>query len=133
MAQPAPNLKNTAIILFAHGSQVSGANEEVQRVAVRLGERVNCPSTAAFLDQAPPDLTAAIAGLVARGINRVIIIPYFLTMGTHISRDLPALANRETERYQGLSVELAAPMEGHPQLLDILLDRMREASPLAPK
>ena len=118
---------DTAIILFAHGSTVVPANEAVERVAAQLAARAQCPAMAAYLEKAQPDLAAAMATLVGAGTKRVIIVPYFLTMGAHISRDLPALARREQERFAGLRVEIAAPMEGHPLLLDVLLDRTRAA------
>lgn len=118
---------DSAILLFAHGSAVPSANEAVARLAGQLSARARLSARAAFLEKAQPDLSAAFAQLASAGVNRVIIIPYFLTMGTHISQDLPALVRREQERYPGLRVEIAAPMEGHPLLLDVLLDRMRTA------
>ena len=114
----------TAIILFAHGSALAPANEAVQRVAAQLAERAQCPVFAAFLERAQPDLAEAVMQAVGGGANRVIMIPYFLTMGTHISKDLPELARQQQARFPGLQVRIASPMEGHPLLLDLLMDRM---------
>jgi sirohydrochlorin ferrochelatase len=117
-----------SIILFAHGSAVAAANRAVEQVAEQLSARAGCPVVAAFLEKAQPDLPAAVARLAGAGANRVIIVPYFLTMGIHISEDLPKLARHEQERFAGLRVDIAAPMEGHALLLDVLVDRMRQAA-----
>jgi sirohydrochlorin ferrochelatase len=119
------NSGNSAILLFAHGSALAAANEVVERVAGQLASRAGCPAIAAFLEKAQPDFAEAIARLVGAGMKRVIIVPYFLTMGTHISRDLPELALLQQSRFPGLRIQIAAPMEGHPLLVDVLLDRMR--------
>jgi sirohydrochlorin ferrochelatase len=121
------DLKQSAIILFAHGSAIAPANEAVDRVAQELARRAGCRAIAAFLEKAQPDLAAAIAQVAGAGAIRVIIIPYFLTMGTHISKDLPELARAQQARFPGLQVLIASPMEGHPLLLDLLLDRMHSA------
>jgi len=121
------DLNQSAIILFAHGSAVGAANEAVDRVAQKLSRLAGCPAHTAFLEKAQPDLAAAIAQAAGAGAIRVIIIPYFLTMGTHISKDLPELARQQQARFPGLQVLIAPPMEGHPLLLDLLMDRMRSA------
>jgi sirohydrochlorin ferrochelatase len=121
---------DSAIILFAHGSTVSAANQAVERLAAQLSARTGSPVVAAFLEKAQPDLATAVATLVGVRVKRVIIVPYFLTMGSHISRDLPELARREQQRFVDLRFEIAAPMEGHPLLLDVLLDRMTSAAKL---
>lgn len=130
MTQDMVGTTKRGVVLFAHGSAVASANAAVERLAEQLAVRAQCLVVAAFLEKAQPDLTAAVAQLTGGGVNRVIIIPYFLTMGTHIGQDLPELARREQQRFAGLQVEIAAPMEGHPFLLDVLLDRMGSATRL---
>ena len=77
--------KRTGIILFAHGSSVEEANRGVHELARQI--EIGGPYgyvRAAFLELAQPDLPAAIAQAAAAGLRRVIIIPYFLTMGIHL-------------------------------------------------
>ncbi|MSO19532.1 MAG: cobalamin biosynthesis protein CbiX [Acidobacteria bacterium] len=123
-----PGTVPPTIILFAHGSSVAEANEAVERVATELSARSRCPAIAAFLEKAHPDLASAIARAVGCGAFRVIIVPYFLTMGIHISKDLPELARQQQALFPGLDVKIALPMEGHPLLLEALLDRMTAAA-----
>lgn len=82
----------------------------------------------AFLELGTPDLSGAARRLRDRGASRIVVIPYFLTLGTHLQRDLPRLA-REAARSLGADaeIEVTAPLDGHPALLEALLDRANQA------
>lgn len=113
----------TGYVVFGHGSRVESANEAVRDVAARLAVRGDLAVEAAFLELGEPDLGSAVDSLVVRGASRVIVIPYFLTLGTHLQRDLPKLIEESALRHQSISIETTAPLDGHPALLDALLDR----------
>lgn len=117
---------STGIIVFAHGSRIESANQAVRVVAAELAragpfEHVE----AAFLELGQPDLDGAVLRLFGRGVNRIVIIPYFLTLGTHMERDLPRIVARISKSHKGLEISIAPPLDGHPALLQILLDRAR--------
>jgi sirohydrochlorin ferrochelatase len=119
----------TGIIVFAHGSRVESANEAVRSVARDLVRASACDRVvAAFLELGQPDLETAAARLVEAGVERVVIIPYFLTLGLHMERDLPPLVERISNTYKGLLVEVTPPMDGHPALVNVLADRYRALS-----
>jgi sirohydrochlorin ferrochelatase len=116
----------TGIIVFAHGSRVESANEAVRAVARELVRASACDRVvAAFLELGQPDLETAARRLVDGGVERLVIIPYFLTLGLHMERDLPSLVERISKTHQGLRVEVAPPMDGHPALVTVLADRYR--------
>jgi sirohydrochlorin ferrochelatase len=117
----------TGIVLFAHGSTVESANEAVHAVTAELARRTGDLVETAFLDCAPPRLADAVAALADKGVARIVVIPYFLTLGIHLQRDLPRIAADLRRIYQGVSIEIAEPLDGHPALLEILIDRWREA------
>jgi sirohydrochlorin ferrochelatase len=117
----------TSVILFAHGSKASEANDGIARLAEDLARRSGFPTAAAFLEIASPDLSAAVASARAGGARRVILVPCFLTMGMHVRQDLPRLVQTERDRYPDLEILVSLPMEGHPGLSEILFDRVSEA------
>jgi sirohydrochlorin ferrochelatase len=53
------------------------------------------------------------------------VIPYFLTLGIHLERDLPALIAAIALDHTGLEIAATPPLDGHPALLQILVDRAR--------
>jgi sirohydrochlorin ferrochelatase len=117
----------TAFIVFAHGSRVEAANQAVRDIAARVAASGDHIVEAAFLELGEPDLAGAAALLAARGVSRIVVIPYFLTLGTHLQRDLPRLVARAGATLQNVQIEATAPLDGHPALLDALLDRAQEA------
>lgn len=115
----------TGIIVFAHGSRVESANEAVRAVARDLVCASGCEHVAAaFLELGVPDLETAAGQMVAAGVERLVILPYFLTLGLHMERDLPRLTEQIMQKYKGLRVEVAPPLDGHPGLVAILADRV---------
>ena len=119
---------NTGVLLFAHGSRVEEANRGVHNLARKVQEAGELSYVrAAFLEMAQPDLAGGIAEAVRAGYERIVVIPYFLTLGIHLRRDLPELLAREKRLYPGLEIAAGAPLEGHPLLPSLILDRIRAA------
>jgi sirohydrochlorin ferrochelatase len=115
-------------VVFAHGSRVESANEAVRIVAANVAREGKFEHVeAAFLELGIPDLAGAVDRLAARGVKRVVVLPYFLTLGLHMERDLPRLAREVAERHPGLDVAVAPPLDGHPALAGILVDRAAES------
>lgn len=117
----------TGILLFAHGSSVEDANRGVRELANQLAARGPYSYVrAAFLERARPDLGEAVAQAVAAGIRRVIVIPYFLTLGLHLQRDLPHLIASLRHKYPDVVIDVGQSLEGHPLMSAIILGRVQE-------
>jgi sirohydrochlorin cobaltochelatase len=124
---PAGPPDRRALVIFAHGSRVESANEGVRQVASELAQLGSFRNVvAAFLELGEPDLAGAVACLAEIGIREVVVIPYFLTLGLHLERDLPQLIAAVAATHPDLVIRVTAPMEGHPALLQILLDRAKQ-------
>ena len=118
----------TGIIVFAHGSRVESANQAVRAVAADFARSGGYAHVeAAFLELGVPNLERAADRLAAQGVERMIIIPYFLTLGLHMERDLPTLVSSISKKHKGISISVTAPLDGHPALVEILRSRAAEA------
>ena len=118
----------TGFVVFAHGSSVETANQAVRSVTAEFARAGGFTLVEpAFLEQAQPDLPAAVARLASAGATRIVVIPYFLTLGLHLQRDLPRIVDSISRLHQGVRIEVAPPLDGHPGLLSVLLDRAGEA------
>jgi sirohydrochlorin ferrochelatase len=107
---------------------VESANEAVRAVAAQIEQSGGFELVeVAFLDCSPPDLSTAVARLVQRGAKSVVVVPYFLTLGTHLQRDLPKLVQAAAQEHGGIEISVTLPLDGHPALAQILLERTREA------
>ena len=118
----------TAIIVFAHGSSIEAANHRVRLVAQGLQERGGYKYVeAAFLEMAKPDLPSVVDCLVLAGVRKFAVLPYFLTPGVHLQRDLPRIVAQLLSIHEGVEIQIAPPLDGHPALGQILDDRAKEA------
>ena len=100
---------STGYIVFAHGSSIETANQAVRTVAAEMAERGG-------LD------------VVADRVTHVVVVPYFLTLGLHLKRDLPRLIDEVKQTHPNVRIDVAPPLDRHPAMVDILLDRARETS-----
>jgi sirohydrochlorin ferrochelatase len=114
-------------VVFAHGSRIESANQAVRDVASKMAASGQHVVEPAFLELGQPDLNGATARLIARGAKRIVVIPYFLTLGTHMQRDLPRLARDASQAHGGIELQITSPLDGHPALVQALLDRASEA------
>ena len=118
----------TGFIVFAHGSRIESANQAVRDVAAQMAASGGHTVESAFLELGKPDLTGAVQRLTAVGVTHIIVIPYFLTLGTHLQRDLPRLVEEAATSFGGnIRMEVTPPLDGHPALLEALLDRASHA------
>jgi sirohydrochlorin ferrochelatase len=114
------------IVFFAHGSSVESANAAVRRVAGEAAQQAGVERyEVAFLELASPTLEQAVEAMAASGIDRIAVVPYFLTLGIHLQRDLPALVSRIEAAHEGIQINVTPPLDGHPGLASVLADRAR--------
>ncbi|MCP5113443.1 MAG: cobalamin biosynthesis protein CbiX [bacterium] len=121
-------MRQTGYIVFAHGSRLEAANESVRLAARRLAESAGYTMVdVAFLDCVEPDLLTVVGLQVKRGADRVVVIPYFLTLGRHAAKDLPSIVEEASRIHKGVTIEITDTLDGHPALSEILLERARQA------
>ena len=100
----------TALIVFAHGSSVESANDAVRAVAAAVAREGAFELVEpAFLEGGKPDLAGAIARLAGRGASKVLVVPYFLTLGLHLQRDLPRIVADISRGQPDLDIRVAPP------------------------
>jgi sirohydrochlorin ferrochelatase len=117
----------TALLLIAHGSRQEEANADLFHLAGRLRERAWPIVEPSFLELAEPNVEDGGARCVELGAERVILVPYFLSAGVHVRRDLSALREKLAERFPAVAFRLAEPLGRHPLLSDIVAERARTA------
>ena len=116
-----------AVVLFAHGSAVEEANQGVRDLAGRIQVAGSYPYVqAAFLGPGHPELGTAITQAAKAGYRRVVVLPYFLTLGIHLRRDLPKLVAEEREKHPQVKIQVGQSLEDHPEMASIILGRIQE-------
>ncbi len=118
---------NTGVVIFAHGSSIESANQAVREVAGEAARSGGFDrAEVAFLEPHHPLLGEVVAGFLESGITRIVVVPYFLTLGLHLQRDLPEIVAALSREHPGLEIRVAPPLDGHPALAGIVADRARK-------
>ncbi len=126
-AIPTSSSERTAVLLIAHGSREPSANNDLIELAARLSASGEFPIVeACFLELAEPDIPAGGDRCASRGATRVLIVPYFLSAGVHLRRDLTAARDELARRYPDLDFRLGLPLGPHPLLDSLVAARVRE-------
>lgn len=110
------------LILFAHGSRREAWRSPLEALAARLGERLGRPDgvALAYLELCPPTLGEAAATAAAEGVERLRVLPLFMSGGGHVARDLPPLVESARAACPGLVIEVLPALGEHPLVLDAL-------------
>ena len=125
------------VIILAHGSRnelsVKGVLDElVSRVKALVPRGVEVGWAALWFNH--PDLREAAETLISRGIKRLIVVPYFLFEGRHITEDIPRLIGEIKEAHPGVEFILSDPLGLSESLIEEVAGRIEEAlSDLIPK
>ncbi|HAM50365.1 MAG TPA: hypothetical protein DCP92_06590 [Nitrospiraceae bacterium] len=118
------------IILIGHGSPLENANT-MDRIGRLLHRRIhagcsnNCVKIA-YLQFAAPDIMGAIAECVNGGAERIIIQPYFLYAGMHVTKDIPAVITEAEKMYPGIEFIYTEALGIHEGLVQIVVERIEE-------
>lgn len=118
----------TAILLMAHGSRISEANHAVHEIAEMVKQMTGYDIVeVSFREQHAPNIQKGIDACVARGAERILLIPYFLYMGAHVLEDLPAELEEARERYPRVEMAMGKHLGVHRKLAEIVVDRIAES------
>ena len=120
-------MPETAVLLIAHGSRHAPANDDLFRMATRIADqgdyRIVEPS---FLELAEPDIATGGARCVELGATRVLMVPYFLSAGVHLLRDLTAARDALQLRHPAVEFRLGPPLGPDPLLETLVAERVRQ-------
>ena len=98
---------NRGLILFAHGARAASWAAPFERLRdATQAQAPACEVKLAFLELMTPNLPDTVAAMVARGIDRITVVPVFLGQGGHLLRDLPALCDTIRAAYPQLALEV---------------------------
>lgn len=111
------------LLLVAHGSRVAASNEEVCRIAKALESAVSDRYQrveAAFLEISRPSIEEAAAAVVDAGADSIVVLPYFLAAGKHVSRDIPAIVQSCRIAHPSIEIRIADYLGSLPGLVELL-------------
>src|SRR3954470_23364501 len=118
----------TVLLGVAHGSKDEGAQQVVRDLlAAAEALRPGLRTASAYIDNSSPSIAAAIAKLVADGVDDIAVVPLLLTPATHSKTDVAASVQAARREHRGVTFRYGRPLGPHPVLVDVLASRLAEA------
>lgn len=93
------------LVFVAHGSYNPISNQHIASLANTVKASIKEKYTYlnyGFLELAEPTISDAINQQIQLGVYEIVIFPYFLSNGNHVSRDIPALIQSFQNRYPSI-------------------------------
>lgn len=123
----------TAVLLIGHGSRAQGANDAQYLIAQDLRESgrysiVEC----AFLEISRPDIRAGLSLCRQAGATCIVVVPYFLHMGTHVQRDLPRIIGDWWAENSEIEIVEGQPLGYSPKITELVEERISQALAFRP-
>lgn len=125
------------IIIAGHGSPKKEANN-LEHVTKLLHNMIH-PGCAkecvrpAYLQFAQPDIMEAIKNCAHDGARKIIIHPYFLMSGMHVTSDIPGIIKEAGEAFPDVKFIYTEPLGIHSKLAQIVQERIQAAPGLKPE
>ena len=118
------------IIVVGHGSPKKEANNvniigRLLHDAIHPGCNGACVKVA-YLQFAEPDIMGTIKACVAEGATRIIVHPFFLSSGMHVTKDIPETIEQARSQYPTVEFVYTEPLGTHDKLVQIMIDRISE-------
>lgn len=117
-----------AVVLLGHGSIRAAANEEVRGLWRMVAQQLpELRISGCFVEVAEPTLEQEVSRLAEEGLERIVIVPIFLTRGNHLSNGIPRVLEMLRQKYPQVQIDLTQHLGIDPLLAEIIKNRLREA------
>lgn len=122
-----PPNKQTGVVVLGHGSRLKKANALIPSIIGGLKQSLGLSKIyPAYLQLVRPDLCQSMEKLAKAGCRSIIIVPFFLFVGNHVSRDIPEIIEQEKKKYPGVRFIYTQNLGEDSRIADIVADKIRE-------
>lgn len=116
-----------ALVLIDHGSRRSESNALLEEMATRVaGQLPEWHVEAAHMELAEPSLADAVARCVEKGAREIVVVPFFLGPGRHVTEDIPRLVQEQREAHPDVSMRLTDCLAPDDLLATLVVARATE-------
>ncbi|QXJ33320.1 CbiX/SirB N-terminal domain-containing protein [Saccharolobus shibatae] len=119
------------VLLVLHGSKIPEWKDVGIKYAEYLSRYFNLVEFG-FLEFNKPTLSEALSNLLAKGADKIVVVPLLFATGTHFKRDIPRLLGIDGDekkiQYMGKEIEIiiADPLGFDEKIGEVLVKRVNE-------
>ncbi len=100
---------NKGLLLVAHGSRREASNQEIKdlTMAIRAAAKPRYSIVEyAFLELAEPSIAEGIEQCIQNGAYEIFVLPYLLSAGRHVTRDIPTQVDCSQQEHPGARIRI---------------------------
>ncbi|HIQ16144.1 MAG TPA: cobalamin biosynthesis protein CbiX [Leucothrix sp.] len=116
------------LLIVAHGSRRMASNDEVREVARRFDRQEHGfdKVATAFLELDDPSIPQGLLNAIEQGATDIVVLPYFLSAGRHVSEDIPAEVISVQKNYPNVMIKIAPYLGASDRIPEILLAQTKD-------
>ena len=98
-----------SLVIVAHGSRRTAANVEIAQLVEQIAHQAReqyAKVTYGFLEMAEPSIPDAIQSCITAGATKVLVAPYFLAAGRHVTDDIPYQVQLKQVEYPEIDIQV---------------------------
>jgi precorrin-8X/cobalt-precorrin-8 methylmutase len=124
------------ILLLGHGSPLKEANK-LEDIAAKLHEMIHpdCDEDCvkvAYMEFGVPNIEEAIEASIKSGAKKLILHPYFINSGVHVTKDIPEMIRAAQDKHPDVEFIYTEPLGNHDKLVQVAMERINAATQLKP-
>ena len=121
--------KKQALLIVDHGSRKREANDTLPEVAQMVRAMSEFEIVCyAHMELAEPTIQQGFDACIAKGVEEVIVHPYFLSPGRHSTFDIPRMVAAAASKHPTIRYRVTEPLGLHSKIGEIILERARESN-----
>lgn len=120
--------RQTGVIILSHGSKLKSANLTMANIVMTVKKELGLKNIlSAYLQFHQPDFAMTVSRLAAKGCKKIIIMPFFLFKGNHVSHDVPKAIKEEKARHPQVNFIYTDNLGPDTRLSEIVIEKIHEA------
>ncbi len=113
----------TAVIILGHGSKSKGAGNVIRKIVAEVKKLGGYEIVEyAFLQYVRPTPHDALERCFRRKAEKIVVVPFFMQSGAHVTRGIPELVVRARKQYPDIEIAVTDYAGAHPLMAKIVVD-----------
>ena len=122
-----------AVLYICHGTRVKEGARQAADFIKETMPLVESPiQEICYLELSEPSIEEGLRTCIERGATDITAIPFLLLTAGHAKEDIPTELSHAAKQFPEAVIRYGRPLGVHEQIIDVLIDRMKEAAPIQP-
>lgn len=112
------------VLIIAHGSREKQTENTFETVVAMAKKKVSIPLEIAYMEFSKNNIANGFDTLIAKGVDNIKVVPYFLFSGIHIREDIPNEIAEYLKSHEGITIKMGETLGVDERLADLLAERI---------